>query len=140
MTDHQHQIKFVYNFHSNGNMWIYPYNGRSENDIETRNPGILAIFQEIEEQAQFPDGNKNDGNSQQLIGEKIGGDMDDWVLATFNIPSVTAELGDENQYIGEWTVKDKSTALSICQENSNWLEHTYKKLGNQINLQAAYYK
>ena len=66
--------------------------------------------------------------------------MDDWVLATFNIPSVTAELGDENQYIGEWTVKDKSTALSICQENSNWLEHTYKKLGNQINLQAAYYK
>jgi hypothetical protein len=40
--------------------------------------------------------------------------MDDWVLATYNIPSVTAELGDENQYLGEWTVKDRSTALSIC--------------------------
>ena len=44
LNEHQKQIKFVYNFHSNGNMWIYPYNGRVDNDIETRNPGILPIF------------------------------------------------------------------------------------------------
>ena len=51
IDQHKKQIKFIYNFHSNGNMWIYPYNGRVENDIEKRNPGILPIFQEIEEQA-----------------------------------------------------------------------------------------
>jgi hypothetical protein len=37
--------------------------------------------------------------------------MDDWVLATYNIPSVTAELGNESQYEAEWTVKNKETAL-----------------------------
>jgi hypothetical protein len=35
----------------------------------------------------------NDGNSEKVLGESIGGDMDDWILATFNIPAVTAELG-----------------------------------------------
>lgn len=44
IDQHKKQIKFIYNFHSNGNMWIYPYNGRVENDIEKRNPGILPIF------------------------------------------------------------------------------------------------
>jgi carboxypeptidase T len=38
------RLKFVVNFHSFGNMWIYPYNGRKENDIEKRSPGALAIF------------------------------------------------------------------------------------------------
>ena len=33
LTAHSDQVKFVYNFHSNGNMWIYPYNGREKNDI-----------------------------------------------------------------------------------------------------------
>jgi hypothetical protein len=66
--------------------------------------------------------------------------MDDWVLSTFGIPSVTNELGNENQYIGEWTIKNKDEALKICQDNSHWLEHTYKKLGNQIALTPLYYK
>jgi len=38
------KLKFVSNFHSNGNSWIYPYNGRLENDIEKRSPGMLQIF------------------------------------------------------------------------------------------------
>jgi len=38
-------------------------------------------------------GNKHDGNSYKLMGDVIGGDMDDWILSTFNIPSVTNELG-----------------------------------------------
>ena len=66
--------------------------------------------------------------------------MDDWVLSTFGIPSITNELGNETQYIGEWTVKNKEEALRICQDNSHWLEHTYKKLGNQIALAPLYYK
>jgi hypothetical protein len=28
--------------------------------------------------------------------------MDDWVLATFNIPSITSELGTEDEFIGGW--------------------------------------
>lgn len=41
LTEHKNEIKFVYNFHSNGNMWIFPYNGRDANDIESRSPGII---------------------------------------------------------------------------------------------------
>lgn len=44
LVAHKDEIKFVYNFHSFGNSWIYPYNGRGENDIEKRSPGALAIF------------------------------------------------------------------------------------------------
>ena len=44
IEDNKQQLKFVINFHSNGNSWIYPYNGRPENDIEKRNPGMLKMF------------------------------------------------------------------------------------------------
>ena len=37
-------LSFVINMHSNGNSFIYPFNGRDENDIEERRPGILNIF------------------------------------------------------------------------------------------------
>ena len=39
--------------------------------------------------------------------------MDDWVLHEFNIPSVTAELGNDEYFTGEWQVKDKESALQI---------------------------
>jgi hypothetical protein len=34
------------------------------------------------------------------LGETVGGDMDDWVLHEFNIPSVTAELGNDEYFTG----------------------------------------
>jgi hypothetical protein len=43
-----------------------------------------------------------DGNAKDIIGERIGGDCDDYILSEFRIPSVTAELGREGQYIEEW--------------------------------------
>ena len=57
IEDNKEQLKFVINFHSNGNSWIYPYNGRPVNDIEKRNPGMLKMFQEIASQAKFPNNN-----------------------------------------------------------------------------------
>mmetsp|Transcript_31175 Transcript_31175/g.47704 ORF Transcript_31175/g.47704 Transcript_31175/m.47704 type:complete len:142 (+) Transcript_31175:1111-1536(+) len=56
LTSHKGQVKFVVNFHSYGNQWIYPYNGLAENNIAKRNPAALAIFQEIEQEATFPKG------------------------------------------------------------------------------------
>ena len=34
------KLSFVINMHSNGNAFIYPFNGRNKNDIEIRRPGI----------------------------------------------------------------------------------------------------
>mmetsp|Transcript_31175 Transcript_31175/g.47705 ORF Transcript_31175/g.47705 Transcript_31175/m.47705 type:complete len:114 (+) Transcript_31175:1561-1902(+) len=72
------------------------------------------------------------------MGEKIGGDMDDWILGTLDIPSVTAELGFEDSYVAQWTIKSKAEALKICEDNEQWLEHTFSKLGAEIVTNPVY--
>ena len=34
LQQHEGEIKFVINFHSNGNSFMWPFNGRHPNDIE----------------------------------------------------------------------------------------------------------
>lgn len=41
LTSRKDELAFVINMHSNGNAFIYPFNGRQKNDIEERRPGIL---------------------------------------------------------------------------------------------------
>ena len=41
------ELRFVVNFHSNGNTFMWPFNGRAPNDIEQRAPGVLAIVKEV---------------------------------------------------------------------------------------------
>jgi hypothetical protein len=122
---HKKEIKFVSNFHSYGNMWIYPFNGKEKNPIADTNPEAFLVFQEIVQMADFPSDAKNDGNSYELMGERIGGDMDDWVLKNLNIPSVTSELGKITQYADTWQVLSKQDALQICEQNTPWLEHVF---------------
>ena len=129
IDSHKQQLKFVINIHSNGNSWIYPYNGGVENDIETRNPGMLQIFQEIAKDATFPPNNNHKGNSKSIIGDQIGGDMDDWILATYNIPSITGEIGNIEDFIDEWTVKSADKAYELVTQNEPWIEHTFQKVG-----------
>ena len=50
------ELKFVINCHTSGNQFIWPYNAKDPNDIETRSPGYLAIFKDIVKNAPFPDG------------------------------------------------------------------------------------
>ena len=122
-------------------MWIYPYNGQKKNPIKTKNPEAFLIFSEIIDEAQFPDGAKNDGNSEEILGERIGGDMDDWVLSELNIPSITNELGTQDQYSDEkWLVKSKEDAMKICSDNSQWLDFVYEKLGVQMAIQPLFFE
>jgi hypothetical protein len=60
-----------------------------------RRPGTLEIFEEIGRDTHFPKNIRMNGNSFEIIGDAIGGDMDDWILETFGIPSVTSELGND---------------------------------------------
>ena len=66
-------MSFVVNMHSNGNAFIYPFNGRQKNDIEERRPGIMNIFSQISKEAPFPAGEQK-GTSKELMGITIGGD------------------------------------------------------------------
>ena len=73
LTDHQKELVFVLNVHSNGNAFIYPFNGRQTNDIEERRPGIMQIFSQISKEAPFPVGTMK-GTSKETMGIAIGGD------------------------------------------------------------------
>lgn len=66
--------------------------------------------------------------------------MDDWVLSTFNIPSVTNELGTEDQYTDAWTVQSVDTGYQLVNENLPWLEHTYHKIGPQLKVNGGSFK
>lgn len=47
LLKYQDEIKFVYNFHAFGPMFIWPYNGEIENELEKSNPEAQKIFNEI---------------------------------------------------------------------------------------------
>ena len=92
LASKKEELRFVVNFHSNGNSFMWPFNGRQKNDIETRAPGVLSIVQEIVSNAKFPRDLKT-GNAYDVIQEKVGGDADDYITGTYGIPSVTSEIG-----------------------------------------------
>ena len=73
LTSRKDELAFVINMHSNGNAFIYPFNGRQKNDIEQRRPGILQIFTQISDKAPFPQGTLK-GTSKETMGIAIGGD------------------------------------------------------------------
>ena len=92
LASKKEELRFVINFHSNGNSFMWPFNGRAPNDIDSRAPGVLSIVQEIVKNAEFPKDLKT-GNAYDVIQEKVGGDADDYITGTYGIPSVTSEIG-----------------------------------------------
>lgn len=41
----------------------------------------------------------------------MGGDCDDFIMSTYGIPSVTAEMGVSDQYVKDWRCKSKTTCF-----------------------------
>ena len=70
------------------------------------------------------------GNSYEVIGDKMGGDADDYMMATYGIPSVTAEMGFFGQFIKDWRCQSTSVCYEILKENTRWIEYIVGKLGN----------
>jgi hypothetical protein len=63
------------------------------------------------------------GNSYEVIGDKMGGDQDDYILGTFGIPSVTSEMGFFGQYIEDGRCQSKAVCFEILRENTRWIEY-----------------
>ena len=70
------------------------------------------------------------GNSWEVMGEKMGGDCDDYILDQFGIPSVTSEMGYFGQYIQDWRCQSKSVCFEILRENSRWIEWIFANVGD----------
>ena len=125
--ENKKDIKFIINCHTSGNDFIWPFNGREHNDIEERAPGMLAVFQDIAKNAPFPNGVMK-GNSHDVIGYVMGGDADDYMLSTYGIPSVTAEMGFYGQFTDDWTCSNKQICYDIIKENTRWIEYVFENL------------
>ncbi len=48
--------------------------------------------------SEFPKKMKVGQNYYELHGDTVSGDADDWILSNLGIPSVTVELGSQDQY------------------------------------------
>lgn len=78
-------------------------------------------------EAPFPYGTLK-GTSKEVMGQAIGGDQDDYALGELGIPSVTAEIGFEGEFIEEWRARSVETARDILFEQTPWLEYIYEHL------------
>ena len=54
MEKKKDEIKFVFNFHCAGKIFVTPYSGEIPNALGKENPNIKSIFKEIINEAQFP--------------------------------------------------------------------------------------
>lgn len=121
------ELRFVVNIHSNGPGFMWAFNARYPNDIERRAPAVLPVLTQISESAPFPSG-IHKGTSVDVMSKKIGGDADDYITATYGIPSVTAEIGQDDNFIDQWIVKNKETGYNIMKANDPWLNYIYLNL------------
>ena len=97
LSSHRHSIKFVYNFHAFGNMYLWPYNGQSPNTLGTVNPDVLSVFNEIWEDSSFPAGTLR-GNAWDSLRYTSSGEQSDWILGELGIPSICPEIGSSNYF------------------------------------------
>lgn len=61
---------------------------------------------------------------------QAGGVAGDWINHELGIPTAESELGDWSMYNEFWYPTTDKKALEILNQNLNWLEHTYEKMGN----------
>ena len=123
------EIKFVYNFHSYANMWLWPFNSKQKNDLHIRNPAVFSIFQEIVNEAPFPH-QMLTGNAKDALGYTSSGEQSDWILGALGIPSICPELGTDDIFAHEFKIKYLPVLRRVLEDNIGWLEHTYHKIGN----------
>jgi hypothetical protein len=139
LITHQDEVKFVYNFHSFGNMYLWPYNGSSPNNIEQRSPGALDIFMEIWNDSTFPIGTMK-GNAFEALNYHSSGEQSDWILGALGIPSICPEVGSSDYFSFQWNIPYRKVVINILEENINWIENTFKKIGNQVKITPIGYQ
>ena len=57
-------------------------------------------------------------------------DAGDWITYALGIPAAEAELGSDTEYRDFFVPKSVKGARKIIEENMEWVQYTYEKLGN----------
>lgn len=120
-------------------MYLWPFNGDTEqNSIEQKNPDVLNVFHEIYNSSTFPQGTLS-GNAWEALKYTSSGEQSDWILGELGIPSICPEIGSSDFFSFMWNIPFRRVMVNILEENLNWLENTYAKIGNQIEVEAIGY-
>ena len=138
VTSKKDEIKFVYNFHSAGKLFFTPYVGQFPNSLSQEYPWISQVYDEISNEAKFPVGTAF-GPAYENLGIVAGGDAGDWITHSLGIPASEAEISAWEDLQYNWFPFDNARSFRIVNENLDWLEHTYKKIGNQIKIEPIGY-
>lgn len=126
-------IKFVYNFHSYGPMYVWPYNSELANELEKSNPEAQRIFNEIWDHGKFPSSTLK-GNAITTVGYLASGEANDYIMHEFNIPSVSPELANDDYFSNDFFLPYDFVARSVLRDNYPWIFMTFKKLAGQLHV------
>ena len=127
IESNKQSLKFIINFHSWGQAFIWPYNAKQPNDIQGRSPGYLDMFRSLASNGLFPTSTQF-GNSGEVMGQRIHGDADDYVMSSYGIPSVTAELGKQDSYINDWLCKGQFECYQVLNDNNQWVNYLLQNI------------
>lgn len=103
----EHQFKITLNYHSYGNLLIYPW---GYNDQVTDEHDTFSALAEV----MTRENNYLAGTGTQTVGYSVNGNSDDWMYGESNskpaIYSMTPEVGDGN--FGFWPAQDDIDRLN----------------------------
>ena len=141
LTSEKDNLNFVYNFHTFGNFFIFPYNFEEPNESFSEIPETMSLFEELVEEAEFPEEYKM-GPASETIGFLTGGSSGDWINSHLGVPAAEVEIGGNEQInmTNGWMPPSNEISLELCQQSWKWISHTFRKVGNQIHVKPLGYK
>ena len=93
---------------------------------------------DIWNESTFPEGTLN-GNAWNALRYHSSGEQSDWILGDLGIPSICPEMGSSDYFSYQYIIPFRKTMISVLEENINWLENTYLKINNQVEVEPIGY-
>lgn len=105
-----------------------------ENEIALSNPEALEVLTEIKRDAKMPE-LMLAGNAINTINYIADGEANDYILKTFDIPSVSPELANDNIFSrNHWFLPYKFLTREVLRDNHPYIYHTIKKIGGELSI------
>ncbi|CAI2361999.1 unnamed protein product [Moneuplotes crassus] len=138
ITSSQHNVKIAINFHTWGNLFIIPFNFDNESNKDMIHKPIYAIYEDIRDQGNLPEGMLF-GNGKQTIKYKANGDATDWMATQNDLLAISPELGILNTASNRF-FPNLEFVKPIIKENYPWVNYTIHKLSAQIDIKILSYE
>ena len=130
------ELKFVYNFHSYGNMYITPFNSLEGPILKEAFPVAWNLFQEILEESDTPEGLRV-GTAGELLNYTSPGEASDWILAATGIPAISPELGTNDPETNHFRLESADLVIDVLDKSYPMIEKTVEKLNAKVEFKQV---